>query len=397
MSTLPRILTIAGHYLPGYKAGGPVRSVANLIDWLGDEFQFSVLAADRDLGDPAPYPGVRNGEWQDIENARVRYLAPHETSVRSWRRILCGEEHDVLYLNSFFSPSTIRILLLRRLGQIPDWPVVLAPRGQFSRGALAIKSKKKRFYILLAQALSLYRHVVWAATSDTEVHDIEAVFGRSIHREGPRLFVAPNLPPQHPTDTSGDTRRSKRVGSARVVFLSRVSRKKNLYGALKMLAQASGPVSFDIFGAIEDRAYWQDCLELIGSLPAHVQATYRGSVKPERVADTLGGYHLLFLPTWGENFGHAILEALCAGCPVLISDQTPWRGLEEDGAGWEVPLASGELFGDVLNRVIDMDDLRFQRLSQAARKRGLAYVGRPGLVEANRELFRMALRTRRHT
>ena len=46
----PIILSFAGHYLPGYKAGGPIRSIANMVDQLGDEFDFRIVAGDRDLG-----------------------------------------------------------------------------------------------------------------------------------------------------------------------------------------------------------------------------------------------------------------------------------------------------------------------------------------------------------
>ena len=53
----------------------------------------------------------------------------------------------------------------------------------------------------------------------------------------------------------------------------------------------------------------------------------------------LGKHHVFLFPTLGENFGQVILEAMTAGCAILISDATPWRGLQEKGYGWELPLA----------------------------------------------------------
>jgi glycosyltransferase involved in cell wall biosynthesis len=48
----------------------------------------------------------------------------------------------------------------------------------------------------------------------------------------------------------------------------------------------------------------------------------------------------MVLPTYNENFGYVILEALLAGCPVILSDQPPWRDLEARQVGWTIPLAS---------------------------------------------------------
>ena len=49
-------------------------------------------------------------------------------------------------------------------------------------------------------------------------------------------------------------------------------------------------------------------------------------------------YHCLFLPSTGENYGHAIVEAFSAGLPVIISTLTPWKNLESQKVGWDIPL-----------------------------------------------------------
>ena len=58
-----RILTLVDYYPPAYKAGGPIRSVSNLVERLSDEFEFWVVTRDRDLGDAVPLPGVLAGVW----------------------------------------------------------------------------------------------------------------------------------------------------------------------------------------------------------------------------------------------------------------------------------------------------------------------------------------------
>src|SRR5690606_35480834 len=116
----PVILTLTGHYVPAFKAGGPVRSIANIVANLGEELCFRVLCSDRDLGDVAPFAGIARDEWIPVGKALVRYTSPEARSFPSLVRILRTTPHDLLYLNSFFSPqSTILPLLARRLGLIP--------------------------------------------------------------------------------------------------------------------------------------------------------------------------------------------------------------------------------------------------------------------------------------
>ncbi len=62
----------------------------------------------------------------------------------------------------------------------------------------------------------------------------------------------------------------------------------------------------------------------------------------------LPGYDRFFLAPFSENFGHAINEALSAGVPVVISDKTPWRNLQEKGMGWDLPLDNRRAFIEVI-------------------------------------------------
>jgi len=385
MLHMKRVLVVTGHYLPGYKAGGPIRTLANTIEWLGDEFQFYILTADRDFGDCQPYPNIECGTWQRVGKAQVLYLSPQELGRFAWKRLLRTLRYDLIYLNSFFSPLTRKTLFLRCTGQIPEKPVVLAPRGQFSPGALSLKSLKKRLYISLAKHAGLYSKIIWQASSDYEKKDILSIFGSDI------IWVAPNLPPRQFDKVTSGQRPIKQAGSARIIFLSRIARNKNLDEALRFLANVDGKVQFDIYGPIEDRSYWQECQTLINRLPANVRVDYRGMVAHEQVLEIFSQYHLFLFPTRGENFGHAVLESLRAGCPVLISDQAPWRNLEEKKAGWDVPLSEPKRFLAALNKLISMDNPTLEQWSQSAREYGKAFAENPNLVEANRRLFLRAL------
>ncbi|MFV9646485.1 MAG: glycosyltransferase family 4 protein, partial [Desulfobacterales bacterium] len=351
-----KILTSVGYYLPGCKAGGPIRTITNMVDRLGDEFEFKIVTADRDSDDTKPYSGIRIDGWNSVGKAELFYMSPNRRSLSNFKRLLCSTEYDILYLNSFFSPHfTIKPLLLRRLRLIPDKPLVVAPRGEFSPGALGLKSFKKQVYITVAKVLGLYKGAVWQASSEHEEADIRQWFGSEA-----RVIIAPNLPPLTNAADEPKAVKSKIKGCLKIIFLSRISRMKNLDGALKMLNELNGDVQFNIYGPMEDKVYWAECQKIISILPENIEVKYCGSIAHDKVGAVMWEHDLFFLPTLGENFGHVILEALCVGCPILISDQTPWRDLEEKGVGCDLPFDRQELFREVLQKCVDMNNEEYE-------------------------------------
>ena len=404
------VIVLLPYYLPGFKAGGPIRSVANLVDVLGQELKFRVVTSDRDIKDPLPYHGIKTNRWVRVGNADVMYLSPGWHGL--WKVIsllLSAGPRDVLYLNSFFSKRfSIFPVLLKRMGFIKPQRIVLAPKGEFSEAALRLKNRKKTCYLKLAGLLKAYRGVVFHASSDYEARDIMRVF-----YEERRGQVANVLPPTRRTSVRserdsilssiaiaediarpkaavGSTRKTKDRGHLQIVFVSRISPMKNLLGALRMLNGIDGDVVFDIYGPAEDERYWGECKDAIAKLPSNIDVGYYGVIEPDRVSEVFAESHLFFLPTLGENYGHVICEALLAGCPVLISDRTPWRNLEENLAGWDVPIEDPTRFKAILKECVNGDEARQTTLSIGAQNYALERLRSPELLEANRRLFHRA-------
>jgi glycosyltransferase involved in cell wall biosynthesis len=263
---------------------------------------------------------------------------------------------------------------------MPRTRFVLAPRGELHPGALSIRRPKKVGFLRLARALGLLRGVVWHATSEEEAESIREWFGARVD-----VIVAPVI--TGAVEEQPVRRSEKNAGSLEIAFLSRISPKKNLLGAIRLLDGLSGELSFNIFGPTEDRGYWEQCRAAARQLPPNVKVRYHGGVAAHEVADVLAKNHVLLFPTLGENFGHVISEALLAGVPVLVSDQTPWRGLEERRAGWDLPLARPDMFKDRIARLVGMDGREFEQWSHGARRCGIAYASDPRVVESNRLLF----------
>jgi len=381
------ILVFADYYLPGFKAGGPIRCLANIVDRLGDDFEFKIVTRDRDYGDMEPYTAIHPNLWQTKGKATLLYLSPDRVRAGCLRRVIEESGAAVVYLNSFFSPRfTIQVLLMRWAGMLPRIQFVVAPRGEFSPNALQFKRAKKLLYLVLARALRLYEGVLWQASNQTEEMDIQRWFGAKA-----RTAVVPDISASTVIGTTNVTRQRKRRGRAKLVFASRISRIKNVDGALKLLSRMSGRIDFDIYGPIEDRAYWDKCAALIAALPSNVTVTYRGAIQNDDVASALCESHFLFLPTLSESYGHAIVEAMLAGCPVLISDQTPWRRLQEKRVGWDIPLTAPELFERALQTCIDMDDATYQLWSSSARTYGMNVLHKDQGTELTRAMFENTL------
>lgn len=364
---MKKILIVIDYYLPGYKAGGPIRSIVNMVEQLGDEFQFNILTSDRDLGNPQPYSNIQSGSWYPVGKAQVLYLTLSQKHLWKWCQLLNQLDYDLLYLNSYFSRLSIQTLWLRKLRQLPRRPLVLAPRGEFSPGALALKAYKKQPYRLLSRLLSLEQGLVWHASTPYERDDIQKATIKqvAIVTAKPVVYGVCDLTASVASDVPA---RTKTAGKLRVVFVSRISRKKNLDTALRLLQGVRGQVTFDIYGPLEDPKYWRECEALIAGLPAEVQVQYRDAIVPAQVSQVFATAHLFLFPTRGENFGHVIAEALAAGCPVLLSDQTPWQSLEEKGIGWDIPLAEPERFQAVLNHCVAMEPGEFEQWSCRAKE-----------------------------
>lgn len=378
-----RILTFVKYFLPGYRSGGPVRSLAAMVQGLSSKFEFLIVTSDRDALVETPYEDVRVGEWNEVAGAKVYYASPRELSLRKLRELMVSTSYDILYLNSFFNPTfTLLPLLVHRFSSKRHLPVVIAPRGEFSPGALRLKGLKKRMYIGLSRFLGLYEGAVWHASSELEAAEIRAGFAGA----DARVVVAPNLSSDIEAIPEGKLP-SKDGRPLRVIFLSRVTRKKNLRFILEVLSGVRHPVELTIAGVIDDAAYWEACQQSIRALPPNICVTYVGAVPHSEVGGLLAAHDLFFLPTLGENFGHAILESLAAGTPVLISDQTPWKDIEEAGVGWIRGLGDLAGFAQV---VCGMCEATGQELA-LRRARARQYAERVktdrGVVEANQALF----------
>jgi glycosyltransferase involved in cell wall biosynthesis len=385
LSTKPKILVFIPNYLPGYKSGGILRTVVNTVNWLNSDYEFWIVTRDRDLGSDEPYQEILTNEWQYVEGAMVLYLPPELITIHKLTKLIATTSHDLIHLNSFFdSVFTIKVLLARRMGCLSRKPLILSPRGEFVEGPLKLKYTKKITYIYLSKLLGFYKNVIWHASSKYELQDFVKVMKVNVGD----AHVALDLPSKVNVDTANSTLLTE--SALRVVFLSRLTREKNLDYALRILKSVKSKIIFDIYGPDEDSLYWRECEAYMTQLPDNVTVSYHGSVTPSEVAEIFNCYDLFFFPSRGENYGHVIAEAISVGTKVLISKNTPWLDLDVDGLGWDVDLRDENVFIEII------DEMASERLDVRLEKRvvvkqsALRRLMDPKVLNDNRELYRTA-------
>jgi len=342
----PSILILYPTYLPGYLAGGPVRSISNLVERLGDKFNIKILTLNIDKGSSLPYQNIDPHIWNRVGKAHVKYLDFRKSRFFYFSVNAVIREVDIVYLNGFFdSVFTFKVLLLSRFGFLPGKKIILAPRGEFSENALALKALKKRCYIRFVKLFGLTKDINWHLSSQFELVDLSKSFNE-IHRD--RIFVAMNLTP-NPAEILPSRKVNGFDISLKLCFLGRVSPMKNIDFAIEVLRLVKSIVIFTIYGPIEDLDYYADCCASIRTLGSNIECRFAGRLAPESIRSELSLHDLFFLPTRGENYGHVIYEALLAGLPVLISDRTPWTQVVENHVGWTFSLDSPEPFANLID------------------------------------------------
>lgn len=374
-----KILIFIDWYLPGYKAGGPIQSVANLVQHFKDEFDFSIVTRDTDYCETTPYTSVKSDQWNKIEGVNIFYISQKNLSRKTIKSIIRKIEYDTVYLNGIFSLyfTLLPLVLLRKKH---NKRIVIAARGMFAESALGVKKTKKAFFLRAVKVINLFDKVIFHATNEIEKKDIRNALGEKYE-----VRTAANLPQKN--TISELPQRKKDTTTLRLVNIARIAPEKNLLYALQALKDVTRNVEFDFYGPIYSQEYWNQCKAEMDALPQNVRAIYKGSIESDKVLDVLSGYHFLFMPTQGENFGHIILQSLMTGCPVIISDQTPWKNLIKKNAGYDLPLDNMSAFSKKIDELVKMNQDDYNKLSASAFDYANSYLSNTEIIEQNRHLF----------
>jgi glycosyltransferase involved in cell wall biosynthesis len=340
-------------FLPAYKAGGPVQSVAHLVDNFNDNIQYKILCSDADL-DKSKLQGVKFDEWTTYNaNTQVWYASKKKRSAFLIRSEIKNSGTDILYINGIYSWhfNLIPIFVSNRIRKI------VSVRGMLHPGALTQKALKKKCFLLLWKLAGLHNRCQFHAADEQEKKYIQAIFGNRV-----KIHVAQNFPKR----LSKQKSLPKYEGSLNMISIALISPMKNILLVLQALHGLHEKIIYNIYGPIKDKNYWQMCLEEIESMSLSVTVKYLGDIAPANVEQALSNSHLFILPSKSENFGHAIFEALSAGLPVITSDNTPWKLLREAKAGINVNPENSPSLSDAIGIFANMQQDEYDSWSNNA-------------------------------
>lgn len=376
-----KILIFTSLYLPGVNGGGPIRSIANLVDTLGDLYEFYIITNDKDLGEDKPYDEINLNNWNEVGKAKVYYCNISKISLRNIKNILDSINFEFIYINSFFSKLSIKTYLYLCINRAYDkYKIIIAPRGEFAESALNIKYIRKKIFLLVYKFIFNKRCIMFQGTSEFEVNDVKQIFPKNKVIKVPNLSEVIKFTEQRVIE--------KEQGELRLVYISRIAPIKNLKFALECLMNVSdGKVFYDIYGPIEDENYWNECMDIIKKLPQNIIVKYKGKLEHSKVNETFRKYHAFFLPTKGENFGHVINESIKNLCVPIISNKTPWNSVQEYGCGWCIALNDKKRFVSVINELIEKDSRKFSRIVDRLEEYLLNNDTNIKNIELNKEMF----------
>jgi glycosyltransferase involved in cell wall biosynthesis len=361
MNPKTKILIDIDWYRPAHKAGGPITSIENLVDLLGDEphLEFYVVCGVFDYGEQEPLD-VPQETWVKVGKAQVQYWHPKQLGWKQWMHIYQTLQPDIIHTQGLWSPkfSILPLLVAQRYKKAK---IVVSPRGMLTPQALKQKGAMKAGVSFVLKALRAYKNVVFHSTNDQETDEIRLFVNQA------KILQMPNVP-RNLGGVIKQTKRQKKPNELHWLFVGRISPEKNPLLLLEALHLLDIPTKGYFIGGCQSEAYRQQFEEKIKGLPKQHQVEYVGEKSLKEITEFLGDADVSINTSISENFGHAMAEALSAGVPIIVGPNTPWQNLSEDKSG-VVAQYSAQGFADAILAIASLDFTEHQAYQEGAKKR----------------------------
>lgn len=320
--------------------GGPSRSVPLMVKGLAEEgIDVTLMVIES---------GDMNLHVLEGTSAKV-HLIPPGYSVRELDSYIRKEKFDVIHGQCIWEPLFHQVRVISDKYHIP---FLLTPRGTLEPWSLQQKKWKKRIARWLYQDRDLKRCACIYTTAEMEAEHI-----RRLGFKNP-ICVIPNG-----IETAGyPCRKESSEVEKRVLFLSRIHPKKGievLLSSWKRIIGLHPGWSLLIVGNGEED-YIHSLEEKVDEMVLSDSVRISPPVFGKEKIDLYQKSSLFVLPSYSENFGMAVAEALSCGVPVITTHNTPWAVLNESKTGWCISLDE-ETLAKTLDEALSMDtEMLFQ-------------------------------------
>ena len=361
MNSKTKILIAIDWYRPAHKAGGPITSIENLVDLLGDEpyLEFYVVCGVFDYGELQPLD-VPQEKWVTVGKAQVQYWHPKQLGWKQWMHIYQTLQPDIIHTQGLWSPkfSILPLLVAQRYKKAK---IVVSPRGMLTPQALKQKGAMKARVAFVLKALQAYKNVVFHSTNDQETEEIKLFVNWA------NTIQMPNVP-RNLGAAVKLAKREKKPNELHWLFVGRISPEKNPLLLLDALQLLEIPTKGFFIGGCQNEAYRLLFEDKIKVLPKQHEVEYVGEKSLQEITEFLDEADISINTSISENFGHAMAEALSAGVPIIVGPNTPWQNLSEDKSG-VVAEYSAQGFADALRVMGAFDFTEHQAHQEGAKKR----------------------------
>lgn len=349
-----RILHVVPTYYPAVRYGGPIRSVHGLCVALArrghDVHVFTTnMDGPGDLDVPTDRP-------VDLDGVRVHYFPVPALRRLAWspalgRALRAGVGgFDVVHLHSVYLWP---VLAAARAAHRAGVPYVIAPRGMLVRDLIRRRSRwVKSAWISLFERRTLAEAAGLHATAQIEIEEVRRL-GLAFRRAyciqngvaAPRVFTALDRGP------------FANVPRPYALFLSRISWKKGLDRLIR--AWRHVPDLPLLIAGNDDEGLTAELSGLARQEQVADRVHFLGEIKDADKWALYANARMLILPSYSENFGNVVAEAMAVGCPVIVSAACGIAPLVRDsGAGIicgetpaEIAQAVGTMMRDEASRL----------------------------------------------
>ena len=359
-----RVLHVVPTYLPAVRYGGPIHSVHGLCAALaarGHEVHVFTTNVDGPgdspvpLGRPVEMDGVHVWYFQSRWLRRL-YWAPG--MARALRREVQG--FDLVHLHSVFLWPT---WAAARLATVARVPYILSPRGMLVEALVRSRSRlAKTAWMALIERANVRRAAAIHVTSSIEGEELK----RFDLRLPSRIVVVPNgvaiAPP---------VEIAKPAAEPYVLMLGRISWKKRIDLALEALAGVEG-IRLVVAGG-DDEGLTASLRDRAAALGVSARVEFVGPLHGDRKRQALGGALALLMPSFSENFGNSVLEAMAEGIPAIVVPQVGAAEIVRSSGGGLVVEPNAPAIGNAIRVLRDDPPLRARMGERAMAEVGSRY------------------------
>ncbi|NEO83105.1 MAG: glycosyltransferase [Spirulina sp. SIO3F2] len=356
--------------------GGPSQMVRGLSAALARQDATVDIITTNTNGDVGQAPlAVPLNQALPEENYTVRYFR-----CAPWRRYkfspgLCywlwqnAYRYDLAHIHALFSPVSTAAATIARWRRLP---YLLRPLGTLDPADLQKKRRLKQVYGYCLERPNLAGAAALHFTSRQEA-EISERYGTN-----PMSLVIPLGVPLPDLPVPGQARQRWQIPTdvPIVLYMSRIDPKKGielLIDALALLQAQSIAFHLVLAGSNAQDPNYEALIHNYASQQLGQQVTIPGFVSGQEKQALLRDANLFVLPSYYENFGIAVAEAMAAEIPVVISDQVHiWEAVQQARAGW-ISQCRLDTLTDVLTNALSDPTARQERGKNAYHLAKTAY------------------------